>query len=127
MQEKEKKDVPRSSLHLGMGAGQLLMIARNNPSFDTKVSVDKRAGGKDELTIHNMGNSFIRLNNMKTCFMKKYKKPCVYASGRHVNAGHVKSLPIDHDVQNIVLELVEGDEIRKVEYNRQASSPLKVS
>lgn len=124
--QKDKK-VPESSLYLGMGAGQLLMVGRSNPLFDTKVSVDKKAGGKNELVINNMGNSFIRLDNMKTCFTKEHKKPCIYASGAHVNAGDMKALPIDDNVQSIVLQLVEGNKVRKVEYDRQAPKPLKVS
>ena len=122
----EDKNIPESSLFLGMGAGQLLMVSRDNPSFDTNISLDKNASGADELIIHNMGNSFIRLDNMKTCFMKERKKPCTYASGRHVNAGDMKILPIDNDIRTIVLELIEGDRVRKVEYDRQASKPLKM-
>ena len=63
-----EKNKSKSALHIGMGAGQLLMVSREKPTFDTKVSIDKSNGGKSELVIHNKGNSYVRLENMKTCF-----------------------------------------------------------
>ena len=117
----------RSSLFVGMGAGQLLMVSRNNPSFNTKVTVDKNSDGKKQLVIQNGGNSFIRLENLKTCYGSKHKKPCKYSSGRHVNAGDIKKLPIDDDVRTMFVEIVEGNKIRHVEYDQQASNLLKVT
>lgn len=121
-----EKQRARSSLNIGMGAGQLLMVGRTKPSFDTKVYIEKDDSGKSELIIHNKGNSYIRLDNMKTCFIKTARKPCQYISGRHVNAGRTKKLPIESNVITVSLELVEGDKTRKIIYDRQAATPLKL-
>ena len=120
------KKSAKSSLFIGMGAGQLLMVNKSNPLFDTKVYVQKTLAGTSELVLHNKGDSFIRLEKMKTCYTKDQKKPCQYTSGKHINAGAIKKLPIHKSISTIVVELIEGDKTRTVEYDYQSPETVKI-
>ena len=116
-----------SSLFLGLGVGQLLMVGRTKPEYETRVSTRKEAkAGDNILMIENRGNSYVRINNMKTCFQKTLRKPCQYGGNKHVNAGATLSFPVSGKTATIDFDLAEGDRIRKVQVHRIAGDDFKV-
>lgn len=115
----------RSGLSLGIGFGQLLMINRTKPSFDTQISIHKEHEEK-KLEVRNNGNSFIRIEDMKICFARELKQPCQYASVKHVNPAARLSNDLDNSIRTIDFTLVEGDQRRSVSYDRLAQKNLVI-
>lgn len=123
--DKKNKSKNAPGLSLGIGFGQLLMINREKPVFETRVYTRKK--GQDEiLEIENKGNSFIRLDKMKVCFIKELKEPCQYLGGKHINAGSQFFKELIKTIRSVDFTLIEGTRHRKVQYDRAAKKPLSI-
>ena len=114
-----------SSLFLGFGIGQLLMISRESTAYNTSITID-RTGSPSCLVISNKGNSFVRLEGLRTCYSPTSRLPCQYLSSKHVNAAGIKTFSLEDNVKSIDFDLAEGTSIRRVSYDKNRNEMLKI-
>ncbi|MGY0216985.1 hypothetical protein ACWJJH_06300 [Endozoicomonadaceae bacterium StTr2] len=122
----DKQSQSSSALFLGFGIGQLLLVARTDPAYNSSILIDKE-DKSPVLKVSNLGNSFIRLERLRICYSKESGMPCQYLSSKHVRTKAHKTFPLEEHVRSIEFSLEEGRNHQKVSYEKDRKTPLTIN